>query len=160
MHYIGMLAFRLPIPVCTTGQCRAISAGCYFRLSRSIAFRKWARDEPVAHSVWKPRHGRGIGAMHYIGMHAMRLGAMCHFNPLVVVLSVRSCCSDFVVALRLVFLARDHGETRRPTEAASAIVMGAAIPIMHYTGMAAASFTVFRCGLQTCRTRWTFPLSA
>jgi diguanylate cyclase (GGDEF)-like protein/PAS domain S-box-containing protein len=85
--------------------------------------------------------GGGIGAMHYIGMHAMRMGAMSHFIPSVVVLSIILAVLISFVALRLVFLARDYGETKRLRRAASAIVVGSAIPIMHYTGMAAASFT-------------------
>ncbi len=143
MHYIGMLAFRLPIPVwydwpivllSLLAAIFASAAGLHFTSGQQM-------------SQWRAEFGSlvmggGIGAMHYIGMHAMRIGAMCHFNPLVVVLSVVLAILISFVVLRLVFLARDHGETRHLRRVASAIVMGAAIPIMHYTGMAAASFTV------------------
>jgi len=143
MHYIGMLAFRLPIPVWYDWPIVVLSL--LAAIFASAAALHFASGQEM--SLWRTAFGSlvmggGIGAMHYIGMHAMRLGAMCHFNPLVVVLSVVLAVLISFVALRLVFLARDHGETRRLRRAASAIVMGAAIPIMHYTGMAAASFTV------------------
>ncbi len=83
--------------------------------------------------------GAGIGAMHYIGMYAMRMGAMCHFNPLIVLLSVILAVVISFVALRLVFRARNDGQTRLQ-KFASAALMGAAIPVLHYTGMAAATF--------------------
>ena len=86
--------------------------------------------------------GGGIAAMHYIGMYAMRMGAVCHLDPIVVVLSVILAVLISFVALRLLFLARNDNKTRHRRKMASAIVMGAAIPIMHYTGMSAASFTV------------------
>ena len=58
--------------------------------------------------------------MHYIGMHAMRMGAMCHFDPSVVALSVILAVLISFVALRLVFVARNHSETRRLRKVASA----------------------------------------
>jgi two-component system sensor histidine kinase/response regulator len=143
MHYIGMLAFRLPIPVWYDWPIVVLSL--LAAIFASAAALHFASGQEM--SLWRTAFGSlvmggGIGAMHYIGMHAMRMGAMCHFNPSVVVLSIVLAVLISFVALRLVFLARDHGETRRLRGAASAIVMGAAIPIMHYTGMAAASFTV------------------
>jgi PAS domain S-box-containing protein len=72
-------------------------------------------------------------------MDAMRMGAICHFSPSVVALSVILAIGISFVAIRMVFLARALSEKRK---IASALVMGAAIPVMHYTGMAAASFTV------------------
>jgi diguanylate cyclase (GGDEF)-like protein/PAS domain S-box-containing protein len=143
MHYIGMLAFRLPIPVWYDWPIVLLS------LSAAIFASAAALHVASRHgmSLWRTVSGSivmggGIGAMHYIGMHAMRMSAMCHFDPFVVVLSVILAVLISFVALRLVFLARNHSETRRLRKIASAIVMGAAIPIMHYTGMAAASFTV------------------
>jgi len=143
MHYIGMLAFRLPIPVRYDWPIVLLS------LSAAIFASAAALHVASGHgmSLWRTLSGSivmggGIGAMHYIGMDAMRMSAMCHFDPLVVVLSVILAVLISFVALRLVFLARNHNETRRLRKIASAIVMGAAIPIMHYTGMAAASFTL------------------
>jgi diguanylate cyclase (GGDEF)-like protein/PAS domain S-box-containing protein len=142
MHYVGMLAFRLPIPVWYDWPIVLLS------LLAAIFASAAALHVATGHSVtlWRTAIGSvvmgvGVGAMHYIGMDAMRMGAMCHFNPSLVVLSVILAVGISFVAIRLVFLARNQSETTRLRKIASAIVMGAAIPIMHYTGMAAASFS-------------------
>src|SRR6266571_4594993 len=85
--------------------------------------------------------GSGIATMHYIGMEAMRLPAMCRYDSLLVVLSVAIAIVMSLVALWLSFHLREHAKTTWPKKCASAVVMGAAIAAMHYTGMAAASFT-------------------
>jgi two-component system, sensor histidine kinase and response regulator len=85
--------------------------------------------------------GSGIAAMHYIGMAAMRLPAMCAYSPGLVILSVVLAVVISLVALGLTFYLRDQRTAWGWQKIASALVMGAAIPVMHYTGMAAASFT-------------------
>ena len=85
--------------------------------------------------------GSAIAGMHYIGMAAMRLGRCANTRAGMVILSMAVAMVISFVALWLAFHFR--GETRSGgwRKAASAVVMGAAIPMMHYTGMAAASFT-------------------
>src|SRR6201987_3655473 len=85
--------------------------------------------------------GAGIASMHYIGMAAMRLPAICQFNSFLVVLSVVFAVSISLVALWITFHFRDEKTGIGWEKLAGALVMGAAIPVMHYTGMAAASFT-------------------
>src|SRR5260370_2997623 len=85
--------------------------------------------------------GAGIASMHYIGMAAMRLPAICHFNSFLVVLSVVLAVLISLAALWIAFHFRDEKTGIGWEKLAGAVVMGAAIPVMHYTGMAAASFT-------------------
>src|SRR5258708_28958860 len=85
--------------------------------------------------------GAGIASMHYIGMAAMRLPAICHFNSFLVVLSVVSAVLISLAALWITFHFRDEKTGTGWEKLAGAVVMGAAIPVMHYTGMAAARFT-------------------
>jgi PAS domain S-box-containing protein len=85
--------------------------------------------------------GSGIAGMHYIGMAAMRLPAMCHFSWGIVTISVVLAMVISFLALRLTFHFRDETNSGGWRKVASALVMGAAIPVMHYTGMAAASLT-------------------
>jgi len=85
--------------------------------------------------------GSGIATMHYTGMAAMRLSAMCSYDPLFLTLSVVFAIVISLVALWLTFRFREDRKATGWWKAASAIVMGAAIPVMHYTGMAAARFT-------------------
>jgi len=85
--------------------------------------------------------GAGIASMHYIGMAAMRLPAICQFNSVLVVLSVVFAVLISLAALWITFHFRDEKTGIAWEKLAGAVVMGAAIPVMHYTGMAAASFT-------------------
>jgi signal transduction histidine kinase len=84
--------------------------------------------------------GSGIAALHYVGMAAMRLAAVTRFAPLRVALSVVLAILFSRIALMFTF---DYREDFRGTTLAkviSAAVMGAAICLMHYSGMAAVSF--------------------
>jgi PAS domain S-box-containing protein len=84
--------------------------------------------------------GAGIASMHYIGMAGMRLPAICQFNSFLVVLSVVFAVLISLAALWIAFHFRDEKTGIGWEKLAGAVVMGAAIPVMHYTGMAAASF--------------------
>jgi len=142
MHYIGMLAFILPIPVAyhwptvLLSLLAAILAS--FIALYVVSREKMGASRAVAGSVLM---GAGIASMHYIGMAAMRLPAICQFNSFLVVLSVVFAVSISLVALWITFHFRDEKTGIGWEKLAGAVVMGAAIPVMHYTGMAAASFT-------------------
>src|SRR5258706_13937878 len=85
--------------------------------------------------------GGGIASMHYIGMAAMRLAAICHYNSLLVLLSVVFAVLISLAALWITFHLRDEKAATAFRKIAGAVVMGAAIPVMHYTSIAAAHFT-------------------
>ena len=142
MHYIGMLAFILPIPVAyhwptvLLSLLAAILAS--FIALYVVSREKMGASRAVAGSVLM---GAGIASMHYIGMAAMRLPAICQFNSFLVVLSVVFAVSISLAALWITFHFRDEKTGIGREKLAGAVVMGAAIPVMHYTGMAAASFT-------------------
>jgi len=142
MHYIGMLAFILPIPVAYHWPTVLLSLFAAI-LASVIALYVVSRQtmgafRAVGGSVLM---GAGIASMHYIGMAAMRLPATCQFNSFLVVLSVVFAVLISAAALWITFHFRDEKEGIGWGKLAGAVVMGAAIPVMHYTGMAAASFT-------------------
>src|SRR5260370_21312708 len=85
--------------------------------------------------------GAGVASMHYSVMGAMRLPAICQFNSFLVVLSVVLAVLISLAALWITFHFRDEKNGIGWEKLVGAVVMGAAIPVMHYTGMAAASFT-------------------
>src|SRR5207245_1586812 len=85
--------------------------------------------------------GAGISSMHYTGMAAMRLAAVCQFDSFLVILSVVFAVLISLAALWITFHFRDEKKGIGWEKLAGAVLMGAAIPVMHYTGMAAASFT-------------------
>src|SRR6266567_5318368 len=142
MHYIGMLAFSLPVPVLydwPTVLLSLLAAAFASAVALFVVSRKrmgWARA--VAGSAIM---GGGISTMHYTGMAAMRLRGMCSYDPLLLILSVVFAIAISLIALWLTFHFREDVKTSPWWKTGSAVVMGAAIPVMHYTGMAAARFT-------------------
>jgi len=83
--------------------------------------------------------GAGIAGMHFIGMAAMRMKATVHYDTVLVAASIALAIAVSVVGLQLSFRARKHPRLSR-SKIFSALVMGSAIPTMHYTGMASANF--------------------
>jgi NO-binding membrane sensor protein with MHYT domain len=142
MHYIGMLAFLLPIPVAyhwPTVLLSLLAAVLASVVALGVVSRqKMGAFRALAGSVLM---GAGISGMHYIGMAAMRLPAVCQFNFFLVVLSVVFAILISLAALWITFHFRDEKKGIGWKKLGGAVVMGAAIPVMHYTGMAAASFT-------------------
>jgi PAS domain S-box-containing protein len=142
MHYTAMLAFRLPVPVLYHWPTVLLSlllgivasAVALFVVSRA----RLGWPEAVAGSVCQ---GSGIAALHYISMDSMRFAGMHNYSPAVVALSILFAIAGSLLSLRLTFLCRNEtaGQSRR--RVASALLMGAAVCLMHYTAMAAATFT-------------------
>jgi PAS domain S-box-containing protein len=141
MHYIGMLAFILPVPVrydWLTVLVSLIAAILASAIALFVVSRRTMRwFESLVGSILM---GGGIATMHYIGMEAMRLPAMCHYSVPLVTLSVALAILISFIALWLTFHLREESRARGWQKIMGAVVMGAAIPVMHYTGMAAASF--------------------
>ena len=144
MHYIGMLAFILPIPVAYHWPTVLLSLFAAILASLValgvVSRQKMGWFRALAGSLLM---GAGIASMHYIGMAAMRLAAICQFNSFLVVLSVVFAVLISLAALWITFHFRDEKTGIGSEKLVGAAVMGAAIPVMHYTGMAAASFTPF-----------------
>ena len=142
MHYIGMLAFSLPIPVLyhwPTVVLSLLAAVFASAVALFVVSRKqlgWPRA-----LVGGAIMGGGIATMHYTGMAAMRLSAMCSYEPLLLTLSVVFAIVISLAAIWLTFHFREEARASAGWKVGCAIVMGAAIPVMHYTGMAAARFT-------------------
>lgn len=139
MHYVGMLAYKMPMVVLydipTVGlsllTAIAASAVALFTMGRQ-SIRIWQMLAGGA------AMGLGIAAMHYIGMAAMRMAATTQYNTGLVFVSVVLAIGISLVALVLAFRVRNEQSLGR--KCASAVIMGLAIPVMHYTGMAAARF--------------------
>src|SRR5712692_3436246 len=89
MHYILMLAFILPIPVAYHWPTVLLSLFAAILASLValgvVSRQKMGWFRALTGSVLM---GAGIAGMHYIGMAAMRLPAICRFNSFLVVLSV------------------------------------------------------------------------
>jgi PAS domain S-box-containing protein len=141
MHYIGMLAFALPVPVQYDWPTVLLSLIAAI-LASAVAMFVTSR---TTMGLWRAAlgsvfMGTGIAGMHYIGMAAMRLSATHSYAPTVVAWSVFLAIAISFVALWLTFRLRGGTQELDWRKIGSAIVMGAAIPVMHYTGMAAVTF--------------------
>jgi PAS domain S-box-containing protein len=141
MHYIGMEAFQLPVrvlydwPTVLLSLFAAIFASgvALYTISRATM----SRFRMISGGVLM---GGGIAAMHYIGMEAMRLPAMCIYSTWLVGLSVVLAVGISCVALLLTFALRENPAPWSLRKAGSALIMGLAIPVMHYVGMAAVRY--------------------
>jgi len=144
MHYTGMLAYRLPVPVYYHIPTVVLSLVAAI-LASVIAL--WVVSRAAMTPL--PLIGGGllmaaaISTMHYTGMAAMRLAAMHHYDPVWVVLSVAIALVDSLVALILIFQFRE-GVPKFFLKMACAIAMGVAIPAMHYTAMMAITYTAMK----------------
>jgi diguanylate cyclase (GGDEF)-like protein/PAS domain S-box-containing protein len=140
MHYIGMLALSMPmqifyhLPTVAFSLLAAVAASA---VALSVVSRsKMSVWQEIAGSIVM---GSGIAAMHYIGMAAMRCSAVIVYDRRIVALSIVLAIAISLVALKLAFRVRDEKRVSR-RKIISAVVMGSAIPLMHYTGMWAATF--------------------
>ncbi len=85
--------------------------------------------------------GIAICGMHYTGMAAMEMDGDLRYTPGLFALSVLIAVTASGAALFIVFMLSQHeGEGKFFWQVAAALIMGAAICGMHYTGMAASIF--------------------
>jgi PAS domain S-box-containing protein len=141
MHFKGMLAFHLPVPVeyhWPTVLASLLVAILASAVALYVASRqKMGRVEALTGSLIM---GGGIAGMNYIGTAAMRLAANTQYSPLLVIFSVLFAIFFSLLALLMAFDLREETKGTVPRRLGSATVMGLAVSAMHYTGMAAASF--------------------
>ncbi|MFD5174738.1 MHYT domain-containing protein [Nocardia sp. NPDC058379] len=136
MHFTAMLGFSIdgtPIryDVPTTLLSAVISIGVVLA---GLTIVTMGRREWLSLPVGGTITGLGVAAMHYLGMRAMRSGAVIGYRPPLVVLSIVIAVVAATVALW--FMLHVRGLVRT---AGAALVMGVAVCGMHYTAMAAMS---------------------
>lgn len=142
MHFIGMLAFRLPIPV---GYDLALTVYSMLVAILTSALALWLTSRA---DLSVPRLGLGallmglvIALMHYMGMGALCMVKAISYDPLLFGLSIAIAIAIVAsaAALWIVFRLRHDGH-RYSLRMIAAVIMGVAIVGMHYTDMAAARF--------------------
>jgi NO-binding membrane sensor protein with MHYT domain len=137
MHFIGMLAFVMPMPmsydigltILSLVVAIAVTGVGFYVISRQGA-------SPLRLVLSGIFMGLGIVAMHYTGMAAMQGHAELGYDRLLVALSVAIAIGAATAALWLAFQTTDLWQ-----KLIAALIMGLAISGMHYTGMRAATFT-------------------
>ncbi|MEN5217058.1 EAL domain-containing protein [Pseudomonas pudica] len=141
MHFIGMLAFSLPIDL---GYDLALTAFSLLIAVLSSGFALWLVSQPSL--PWQQLAfgalimGAGIAFMHYTGMAALRMLPGIDYDPTLFGASLLIAVGASAAALWIAFRLRTHTPYVRQIRGLAAVVMGFAIVGMHYTGMAAANF--------------------
>jgi len=135
MHFLGMLAYDVPLAVgyrpleLVVSLVAAVivsSLALGYMAAQAFSWRRLLLAGPLA--------GIGVAVMHYLGMYGMRFGGYFDWAWDIVGLSVVIAMVAASAALWLAFHTR-----QRSHRLAASVVMGAAVCTMHYTGMAAAT---------------------
>ncbi|MEH1786172.1 MAG: MHYT domain-containing protein [Nostoc sp.] len=144
MHFIAMLAFSLPIAIAYDWLTVLISVlPAIFASGLALYLVSQPEFGILQLLSGSLLMGAGISAMHYIGMAAIRLPAKMSYDLSIVALSIAIAILISLVALWVGFNLRANSTvTGSFLRIGSAILMGAAIPSMHYTGMMATHFSV------------------
>jgi diguanylate cyclase len=138
MHFVATLALRLPIQVLYDLPLTALSwvfailaCGAAFIMLRRLTGRHREFLLPGA------LIGIGIAAMHYTGDASMRLSPGIRYDPLLFVASILIAMGAATAALWIAFHLAKHRSVS--ANLGAALVMGAAVTGMHFTGVAAAN---------------------
>jgi len=141
MHFVGMQAFRLPLPI---GYDTTTTFVSWLLPVVASGLALWQ----LRYRTVRPRHlvasallmGLAINAMHYTGMASMQMHPSITYSPWLFALSVAIAIGASALALQIGMRMQEGARSRRTLQLAASVVMGGAIAGMHYTGMAAAHF--------------------
>ena len=132
MHFVGMLAVNLPVPIdflvlptlLSFLICVLVVGGAVFAMGTGV---------PTLHRIGIAAvlMGAGIVSMHYMGMYALHSSVNMAHSPALVAASILVGVAASGLSLWLAFV----GATWRST-VLSAVTMALAISAMHYTAMA------------------------
>lgn len=140
-HFIGMLAFVLPIDQGYDVPLVLLSLLIAIGFS---GFALWLATLPrlpaLQLSLGSLLLGLGISATHYTGMAAMRMQPGIQYTPWLFALSLVIAVVASAAALRVAFHLRQQRPRVYVLRASAALLLGLAVIGMHYTGMAAANF--------------------
>ncbi|PIW29751.1 MAG: hypothetical protein COW30_04235 [Rhodospirillales bacterium CG15_BIG_FIL_POST_REV_8_21_14_020_66_15] len=137
MHFVGMLAYQLPIRVGYDPLITLASA------APAVLASAWNLQIVARAHVSRVRLflggivlGGGIGLMHYTGMAAVEFDAFIRYDPLLFALSLLVAVALAMCALWVAFRASRRNVIRTLTgEVLSAFLIGLAVAGMHYTAM-------------------------
>jgi PAS domain S-box-containing protein len=143
MHFVGMLAYRLPVPISYAVPLWLLSM--LVAIGASL-LALWVTSRPIvpvsARAAAGVLLGLAVAGMHYLGMAAMRVPGRITYQPAMIVLSVAVAVAAGCGVIWIFMRLRGEDSARGQQERiAAGVVMGGALAAIHYTGMAAARFT-------------------
>lgn len=142
MHFIGMTAFSLPVPISYDVGITVLSWVAAVAVSALALFivgyghvRTWTV------MLGAIVMGAGICVMHYSGMWAMRMYPVIAYDPAIFAASAAIAVAASGAALLIIaYLKQVRSWRDVALRVGAALIMGVAVCGMHYTGMAAAEF--------------------
>jgi diguanylate cyclase (GGDEF)-like protein len=143
MHFVGMLALRMQMPVSYNLPLVALSLIASV-LGAGVSLTVVARPNVSRRGVLSAAAfmGFAIAAMHYLGMASMEMAATIHWNIVLVVLSLAVAFGASLFALwlivRITLRSEGFGFGRRVV---ASVLLGFGVAGLHYTAMAASKFT-------------------
>ncbi len=141
MHFVGMLALRLPMPVIYALPTTLLSLLIAIVVS-TFALHIASRERVSRRQLFTAGITMGIGicSMHYVGMAAIEIMPPIQYDPIWVAASLAIAIAASFAALWVAFTSREGARWLKYRIVSGAVVMGFAIAGMHYAGMAAARF--------------------
>lgn len=137
MHFIGMLAATIDLPINYAADLTILS------LAYAVGFTGFgmflvsrAPTRPIVLAASGFLTGTGVAAMHYTGMAALQVSAAISYDPTLFTTSIVIAVVAATAALWLAFNLKAAWQ-----KALAAVIMAIAVCGMHYTAMAAATFT-------------------
>lgn len=141
MHFIGMLAFKLPIDL---GFDLSLTLLSLLVAVLSSGFALWLISHrhvpPLQILLGALAMGAGISTMHYTGMAALHMQPGIDYDPTLFAASLLIAVTASAAALCIALRLRRQTPYVHLMRFGAAVVMGFAIVGMHYTAMAAANF--------------------
>jgi diguanylate cyclase (GGDEF)-like protein len=142
MHFVGMLALRMQMPVSYNFLLVALSLIAAV-LGAGVSLAVVARAHVSQRGVLSAAAfmGFAIAAMHYLGMASMEMTATIHWNIVLIVLSLVIAFGASLFALwlivRITVTSDGFGFGRRLV---ASLMLGLGVAGLHYTAMAASKF--------------------
>jgi len=145
MHFIAMLAFKLPVPVSYDPLLTLASLFLAVAVSAFAILPLRALDEGTGFSaklvMFGILMGLGVAGMHYTGMAAMRMQASMHYSSPIVFLSISIAMFASTAALHIAMHLKQVDFSRQlGTKLMAATIMGLAVSSMHYMAMIGTTF--------------------
>ncbi len=150
MHFSGMMALKMPAWLCGNANgdihydpALTIISAVFAMLASGFAFYFVSKRSKsiglllVAGTIL----GAGIGLMHYTGMAAMRMYAIIRYDPIWFSVSIVAAVVLASYALwQMSYTLEARRQERSNNRGVAALIMGLAITLMHYAGMASTHF--------------------
>ncbi|MEB0772710.1 putative bifunctional diguanylate cyclase/phosphodiesterase [Citrobacter portucalensis] len=145
MHFIGMLAMKMSMPI---NYYFSLTAFSFFiaLISATLAINIAISGNTLSTKRLVVATGilsAGVVTMHYVGMYAIIEHVAILWSHSLILLSVMIAIVASGVGLWLAFHLRQNTRRALFNRLVAALIMALAIASMHYTGMGAATFTHF-----------------